>query len=90
MYEGWNPGAIVPGVVGAICLLLAAYALQVLPVNYAGLALIIVGIALMVAEAYAPELSVRLDWAALPRSYSVQSSCSIAVFPDSVSRMPSS
>ena len=54
MYEGWNPGAIVPGVVGAICLLLAAYALQVLPVNYAGLALIIVGIVLMVAEAYAP------------------------------------
>ena len=54
MYEGWNPGAIVPGVVGVICLLLAAYALQVLPVNYAGLALIIVGIALMVAEAFAP------------------------------------
>jgi membrane-bound serine protease (ClpP class) len=54
MYEGLNPGAIVPGVVGAICLLLAAYALQVLPVNYAGLALIIVGVALMAAEAYAP------------------------------------
>lgn len=54
MYEGWNPGSIVPGVVGAICLLLAAYALQVLPVNYAGLGLIIVGIALMVAEAFAP------------------------------------
>jgi membrane-bound serine protease (ClpP class) len=54
MYEGWNPGAIVPGVVGAICLLLAAYALQVIPVNYAGLGLIIVGVALMVAEAYAP------------------------------------
>jgi membrane-bound serine protease (ClpP class) len=54
MYEGWNPGAIVPGVVGAICLLLAAYALQVLPVNYAGLALIIMGIALMIGEAYAP------------------------------------
>jgi membrane-bound serine protease (ClpP class) len=54
MYEGWNPGAVVPGVVGVICLLLAAYALQVLPVNYAGLALIIVGIALMAAEAYAP------------------------------------
>jgi membrane-bound serine protease (ClpP class) len=54
MYEGWNPGAIVPGVVGAICLLLAAYGLQVLPVNYAGLALIVVGIGLIVAEAYAP------------------------------------
>ncbi len=54
MYEGWNPGAIVPGVVGVICLLLAAYALQVLPVNYAGLALIIIGIALMIGEAYAP------------------------------------
>jgi len=54
MYEGWNPGAIVPGVVGVICLLLAAYALQVLPVNYAGLALIVVGVALMTAEAFAP------------------------------------
>jgi membrane-bound serine protease (ClpP class) len=54
MYEGWNPGAIVPGVVGVICLLLAAYALQVIPVNYAGLALIIVGVALMTAEAFAP------------------------------------
>ena len=54
MYEGWNPGAIVPGVVGIICLLLAAYALQVLPVNYAGVALIIVGLALMTAEAFAP------------------------------------
>lgn len=54
MYEGWNPGAIVPGVVGVICLLLAAYALQVLPVNYAGLALIFIGIALIIAEAFAP------------------------------------
>lgn len=54
MYEGWNPGAIVPGVVGIICLLLAAYALQVIPVNYAGLALIVVGVALMTAEAFAP------------------------------------
>ncbi|MDJ0711349.1 MAG: nodulation protein NfeD [Woeseiaceae bacterium] len=58
MYEGWNPGAIVPGVVGAICLLLAAYALQIIPVNYAGMALIIVGVALMVAEAYAPSFGV--------------------------------
>ena len=54
VFEGWNPGAIVPGVVGVICLLLAAYALQVLPVNYAGLALIIVGFALITAEAFVP------------------------------------
>jgi len=54
VFEGWNPGAIVPGVVGVICLLLAAYALQVLPVNYAGLALILVGFALIVAEAFVP------------------------------------
>jgi membrane-bound serine protease (ClpP class) len=54
MYEGWNPGAVVPGVVGVICLLLAAYALQIIPVNYAGLALIVVGLALMTAEAFAP------------------------------------
>ena len=54
VFEGWNPGAIVPGVVGIVCLLLAAYALQVLPVNYAGLALIIVGMILIVAEAFVP------------------------------------
>jgi membrane-bound serine protease (ClpP class) len=54
VFEGWNPGAIVPGVVGAICLLLAAYALQVMPVNYAGLALILLGIVLMIAEIFVP------------------------------------
>ncbi|MGH8166895.1 MAG: NfeD family protein, partial [Woeseiaceae bacterium] len=54
MFEGYNPGAIVPGVVGVIALLLAAYALQVIPVNYAGLALILVGIAMIVAEAFVP------------------------------------
>jgi membrane-bound serine protease (ClpP class) len=52
--EGYHPGAIVPGVVGAICLLLALYALQMLPVNYAGLALIILGIILIIAETLAP------------------------------------
>lgn len=50
MFEGYSPGAFVPGVVGAICLLLALYALQVLPVNYAGVALIVLGVALMAAE----------------------------------------
>ncbi|PLX57802.1 MAG: serine protease [Chromatiales bacterium] len=54
IFEGYNPGAIVPGVVGAICLLLAAYALQLLPVNYAGLALIALGVVLMIAELFAP------------------------------------
>ena len=54
LIEGWNPGGLLPGIVGVIALLLAAYALQILPVNYAGLALIIVGIGLMVAEAFAP------------------------------------
>lgn len=50
MFEGYSPGAIVPGVVGAISLLLALYALQVLPVNYAGVGLIVLGVALMAAE----------------------------------------
>jgi len=54
LFEGYNPGAILPGVVGVICLLLAAYALQVLPVNYAGLALIVVGLVLITAEAFVP------------------------------------
>jgi membrane-bound serine protease (ClpP class) len=54
LFEGYNPGAIIPGVAGVICLLLAAYALQVLPVNYAGLALIVVGVVLIIAEAFVP------------------------------------
>lgn len=52
--EGYNPGAILPGVVGAICLLLALYAFQMLPVNYAGLGLIVLGIILIIAEVMAP------------------------------------
>lgn len=54
LFEGYNPGAIVPGVVGAISLLLALYAMQALPVNYAGLALVALGIILMVSEAFVP------------------------------------
>jgi membrane-bound serine protease (ClpP class) len=52
--EGYNPGAILPGVIGAICLLTALYAFQMLPVNYAGFALILLGIILMIGEVMAP------------------------------------
>jgi membrane-bound serine protease (ClpP class) len=54
LLEGYNPGAILPGVVGAISLLLALYAFQVLSVNYAGLGLMLLGLALIVAEAFTP------------------------------------
>lgn len=51
-FELSNPGAILPGVAGAICLILAFYALQTLPINYAGLMLIVLAVALFVAEAF--------------------------------------
>jgi len=54
IFEGYNPGAIVPGVVGAICLVLALFSFQVLPVNYAGLGLILLGLILIIAEAFVP------------------------------------
>ena len=54
IFEFANPGTLIPGIAGAISLLLALYAFQVLPVSYAGLALIVLGIALMIAEAFAP------------------------------------
>ncbi|MBI2882186.1 MAG: nodulation protein NfeD [Candidatus Tectomicrobia bacterium] len=50
LFELTNPGAIFPGVVGAICLIVGFYALQVLPINYAGLALILLGIILFLLE----------------------------------------
>jgi len=53
-----NPGLGVPGVVGAVSLLLALYAFQVLPVSYAGLGLMLLGIALMTAEAFAPSFGI--------------------------------
>ncbi|MDA0427014.1 NfeD family protein [Stutzerimonas frequens] len=53
-----NPGMGAGGVLGGICLILALYSLQLLPVNYAGVALILLGIAFMVAEAFLPSFGV--------------------------------
>jgi len=54
IFEGYNPGAIVPGVVGAIAMLLALFSFQILPINYAGLALILLGVILMFSEFLVP------------------------------------
>ena len=54
VFEGYNPGGVLPGVAGAIALLLALYAFQVLPVNFAGLALIVLGVLLFVIETFVP------------------------------------
>jgi membrane-bound serine protease (ClpP class) len=58
MLEFSNPGAIVPGTIGAISLLLALYSFQLLPINYAGMGLILLGVALMVGEAFQPSFGV--------------------------------
>lgn len=58
IYELANPGHIVPGVVGAIALVLGLYALHQLPLDYAGLALLLLGVAFMVAEAFTPAFGV--------------------------------
>lgn len=54
LFEFLNPGFVAPGVVGGLCLLLAMWGLQMLPLNYAGLALLLLGVALFVAEAFVP------------------------------------
>lgn len=58
IFELANPGAVVPGVIGSIALLLALFAFQALPVNYAGLALVALGMGLMLAEAFAPSFGI--------------------------------
>lgn len=54
LFEGYNPGAVFPGVAGVICLLLALFAFQVLSVNYAGLALVVLGVGMIIAEFFFP------------------------------------
>jgi membrane-bound serine protease (ClpP class) len=54
----FNPGFVLPGVIGAVSMLLALYALQLLPVNYAGLLLIFLGIAFLIAEIFTPGVGV--------------------------------
>lgn len=54
--EAFHPGVLLPGVAGVICLLIGMYALQMLPVNYAGLALMTVGVGLLIAEMVSPTI----------------------------------
>ena len=58
LFEFMNPGFVAPGVIGGVCLLLALWGLQMLPINHAGLALILLGIAFFVAEAFVPSYGV--------------------------------
>ncbi len=57
-FELANPGYVLPGVIGGVSLLLALYALQVLPVNYAGLGLMFLGVALIVGELFMPSFGI--------------------------------
>ncbi|MEZ0191249.1 nodulation protein NfeD [Ralstonia solanacearum] len=54
IFEFSTPGMVVPGILGAMCILVALYGLQMLPINYAGLALLALGLGCMVAEAFLP------------------------------------
>lgn len=60
IFEFVSPGAVAPGVVGTICLLVGLYALNLLPINYAGLGLMLVGIALLAIEAFSPTVVIGL------------------------------
>ena len=54
LLEGYNPGAVLPGLAGSVCLLIALLAFQILSVNYAGLALVVLGTAMIISEFFFP------------------------------------
>ncbi len=58
IFEFLNPGVLVPGTLGGISLILGLYSLALLPLNYAGIGLILLGLALIVAEAFAPSFGI--------------------------------
>jgi membrane-bound serine protease (ClpP class) len=60
IFEFMSPGAVAPGVVGAICLMIGLYALNLLPINYAGLALMLIGLVLLTIEAFNPTVVIGL------------------------------
>lgn len=60
IFEFSNPGTVAPGVIGAICLVLGLYALNMLPVDYTGLALMLLGLAFLIAEAFNPTVVLGL------------------------------
>ncbi|RWJ99991.1 MAG: nodulation protein NfeD [Mesorhizobium sp.] len=64
VFEVTSPGAVAPGVIGAICLVLALYALDLLPINYTGLALMLLGVAFLIVEAFNPTVVLGVGGAA--------------------------
>ena len=58
IFEFMSPGSLFPGILGAICLLIGLYALSALPLTYAGVALVLLGSALMVAEIFTPSVGI--------------------------------
>lgn len=58
IFEFMNPGALYPGIIGAICLLIGLYAFAALPVNYTGVGLILLGVGLMITEAFTPSFGI--------------------------------